>query len=329
MKLQQLQLQVDNPPLAAALEKHFRVFEYRTCWPHHAPTETKYNYKNGLKFEMVPYVINHYLVIDTLQLLHTLLQAIYPEECTVDPHLPPPLQCQQIKYLDCKHGAGCTHNNLYQECTHRHADAQAAAKLEKAYPGPRSRFFDTYDRMALHCCKFGLDCYNVCGFRHHPDCFISSSSTGSSGPGSPNGSSNGSSNGSCSGSDCTDEYSRINCDGVERERPSSSSSSSSGSSASTSVEAFDSDWTLVGTKTAAETTTTAVTSATASVFNKGAKGRKGFKSGTVLPSITNNGAVTSTTASVTAAQAPPSYSDKAKSKTAFRMVVLSSKKTNK
>jgi hypothetical protein len=329
MKELQLQLQKDKPGLATSLEQKFRAFEYLTCWPHHAPTETKYfslPAQPGLKgqpgleggmYEMEPYVINYCRVVDTLHILYEVLKAIFPSECTVNPHLPTPLQCQQNKYVNCGRGASCKHNSSSQGCKFRHADSleqQHDARLAQDYDGERSRFFDMYHRMALHCCKYGLSCYGRCGYRHHSNCTCAAeylaSTSNSCGSASPNSSFDG----SCSSSDCTDEY-----DGDIR-----LTSSSSSSSGSTTVEAFDtsSDWTVVGNKTMTATTTTA--SATASVFNKGAKGRKGVKSSTVplLPTLTTIG----TTATMNS-KAPPTWCDRTKSTSAYRLEKLISKKT--
>jgi hypothetical protein len=171
MKELQLQLQKDKPGLATSLEQKFRAFEYLTCWPHHAPTETKYfslPAQPGLKgqpgleggmYEMEPYVINYCRVVDTLHILYEVLKAIFPSECTVNPHLPTPLQCQQNKYVNCGRGASCKHNSSSQGCKFRHADSleqQHDARLAQDYDGERSRFFDMYHRMALHCCKLAL-----------------------------------------------------------------------------------------------------------------------------------------------------------------------------
>jgi hypothetical protein len=318
MKILQLQLKDDNSPLATSLEQHFRAFEYLTCWTHHAPGETKHFFvwqreSNQIeKYEMVPYVINHYRVVDTLHNLYDILKAIFPEECTVDPHLPAPLQCQQKKYVNCKHGADCKHNGLSQGCKFRHADVHDQhhdAELAQDYPNERSRYFDTFHRQALHCCRYGLKCNSRCGYHHHSNCTCAAeylARTNSSGSDSPICSLNGSYS-----SDCTDEY-----DGDVR--PDSSCSGG------TTVEAFDSDWTVVGKKTITTSTT-----ATASVFNKGAKGRKVFKSSTVLlpllPTLTISG--TTATVKATTSMALPSWCDKTKSTSACRLEKLGPKTT--
>jgi hypothetical protein len=328
----QLQLQEDKSPLATTLEQLFRAFDYLTCFPHHAPKKTKDFFlwskesNQSEKYEMVPYVINYYKVVDTLHILYDILKAMFPAECTADPHLPKPRQCQQKKYVNCHFGADCKDNNSSSQkgCNFRHADEleqQHDARLAQDYDGERSRFFDMYHRMALHCCKYGLSCYGRCGYRHHSNCtcaaeYLARKQTNSCGSASPDSSFNG----SCS-SDCTGAY-----DGI---RPTTSSSSSSGS---TTVEAFDSKWPVVATKGAKKTTsataaaTTTAATATASVFNKSAKGRKGVKSSSstvpLLPTLTTIG----TTATMNS-KAPPTWCDKTKSASAYRLEKLGPKKT--